>query len=387
MEKNRKIIAFLLILAINLTFNGCWSYTEMDERLIVGYVGIDYGKAVGDYRVTVRAVNAKPSQSGVEIIPEVITIEGKSVFETIRKLSTIFGRKLYWSHLKSIIISEKLASEDMLILTDFFYRDPEVRQDSTVYIASGASAEKLVELEASLQKSRDFILTYAIETQRFAGSFPQIDLFEFVKRSVDETVEPVLPIVNIYRDHEENIRIEGSAVFSGSKIAGKLNREESLMLLLIRNEISNPLAILPVASQEPSRLKPLITLEIYRSKSRVKGNESSGGMGVTIDVELDAGIGELNYPVDYLDEKAIEKMEALSSERIREFALKTIKKVQEDYRADIFGFGKAVEKQNPKLWNSIKDKWSDEFSRLSVDVNVKVNIMSTGKPSTPLKGR
>ena len=66
---------------------------------------------------------------------------------------------------------------------------------------------------------------------------------------------------------------------------------------------------------------------------------------------------------------------------MEQYILKTIKTVQTNYKSDIFGFGKRVETNNPKLWDTVKNQWSDKFSEMPVYVNVKLIIKSTGKLS------
>ncbi|MDW8802089.1 Ger(x)C family spore germination protein [Clostridium sp. A1-XYC3] len=380
--KHRKSIFILLTIVCSVLLSGCWSYSEIDERLVVGTVGIDYAKKKDMYRITIRAINAKPTASGIELVPVVISTEGKSVFEAIRKSAPLYGRKTYWSHLQSIIISDKVAQEDVFKTLDFFYRDAEVRQDNMLYISCGSSAEEVVRLEAVLQKERQFTLRYAMRTQKFVGTFPEQDLVEFGSKILEETIKPIVPIITIYKDQgKDMIRIEGSAVFLNRRMVGKLSPHETLVVVLLRNEFKNPLMVSTINEGKDLTEAKLATMEIFDSRTKIKSSKKSDGenISVLVSIELNAGVGEMNYPMNYVDEKSIKNLKNTVEADIRDRILKTVKFVQQDYKSDVFGFGKAVEISNPKLWNNLKNEWDKEFSKVPVEVQVTVNIENTGK--------
>lgn len=379
MIKILKYSLFLILLINCAMLSGCWSYNEVNDRLIATSVGIDYSESNEKYRVTIKAINATSGGTGVDIIPEVVSVEGDGVFDAIRKSSSIFGKKSFWSHMTTLIVSENIASKDILKALDFFNRDPEVRQDCIVYIASSNTAEEMIRLEAALQKQRNYTLSDAIETQRFIGSFPLIDLHEFTTRSIDSTVEPFVPIIDFYRDSDVHINLEGSAVFLHDKMAGKLNSIETLFTLLIRNDITNPLILIPVNAKDSSNTNSKITLEIYNSESKIRANTDNEDIRIIINIKMNMGISELNDDFDFSKEDYLNVIESACEKEIQSQIATTIKRVQDKYKSDIFGFGKAVQISNPKLWKKLKGNWCDKFSELPVDVNLKLNIISTGK--------
>jgi spore germination protein KC len=378
--KHKKRFFILLISALGIMLGGCWSYSEIDERLIVGTVGIDYIASEGMYRVTIRAVNAKPSDGGIDLVPEVLTTEGKSVFDAIRKASPLYARKTYWSHLQSIVLSDEVAEEDIVKPIDFFFRDAELRQDNRLYISSGCSAEEVVRLEAELQKKRQFTLRYAVRTQEFEASYPERELVEFGLMELDETIEPIVPMVTISKEEGEDVlKLEGAAVFLNRRMIGKLSRQESFITLMLINEIKNPLLVIPLNDKKSIKESKIVTVEIFNSKTKVDSSVNSGNINISISVALDASVGEINYPMNYMDENSIKELKNTLELNLKDQILKTVKIVQNNYKSDIFGFGKSVEINDPKLWNKIKNDWPEKFSQVSVDAHVTVNIDSTGK--------
>ncbi|MNI72763.1 Spore germination protein B3 precursor [compost metagenome] len=55
-----------------------------------------------------------------------------------------------------------------------------------------------------------------------------------------------------------------------------------------------------------------------------------------------------------------------------------MRKLQEEYRADVAGFGEVLSIQNPYTWNKVKDKWDDTFSRSKVTFKYDLNITDFG---------
>jgi spore germination protein KC len=56
----------------------------------------------------------------------------------------------------------------------------------------------------------------------------------------------------------------------------------------------------------------------------------------------------------------------------------TIETAQKQYKSDIFGFGEAIHRSNPKEWKKIKEQWDEEFSEMTANVKVDVKLVHTG---------
>jgi spore germination protein KC len=63
---------------------------------------------------------------------------------------------------------------------------------------------------------------------------------------------------------------------------------------------------------------------------------------------------------------------------IRDEVGSTIKKVQQKYHVDIFGFGEVAMRQDYQDFKKIKYHWDQSFTDADVFINVKVNLRRTG---------
>lgn len=71
------------------------------------------------------------------------------------------------------------------------------------------------------------------------------------------------------------------------------------------------------------------------------------------------------------------KMNELVSQMVRNEIMGTIQYVQKAYKADIFGFGEEMYRQEYKRFKKIKN-WDEEFARAHVIVSVETNLVRSG---------
>ena len=90
MGKFKKMLAFLLALALALPLQGC-GYRELYERLLIHGIGVDL--AEDGFLVTVRS-SISPEDEGEEYF----RCEGRSVLEALTNLSLSTGREPFYSH-------------------------------------------------------------------------------------------------------------------------------------------------------------------------------------------------------------------------------------------------------------------------------------------------
>lgn len=60
-----------------------------------------------------------------------------------------------------------------------------------------------------------------------------------------------------------------------------------------------------------------------------------------------------------------------------------VKKVQQEYGTDIFGFGIAFHHKYPKQWEKIKENWDEIFKNAEFQIEVKTSIIRTGLINKP----
>lgn len=82
---------------------------------------------------------------------------------------------------------------------------------------------------------------------------------------------------------------------------------------------------------------------------------------------------------EFLSPEEVELIENKLSESIRSDIEAALVKCQEEFKSDIFGFGFALFRKNPKLWQTeYAKKWDDVFPYTQVYINVDTKVINTG---------
>lgn len=106
-----------LLCILTLLLSGCWSKRELNELAIVVALGID--KIDDEYEITVQIVDPSEismRQASTQRSPVVsYHSRGETIFEAIRKMTTIAARKPYFAHLQVVVLG-KISQKKALVM-------------------------------------------------------------------------------------------------------------------------------------------------------------------------------------------------------------------------------------------------------------------------------
>lgn len=142
-----------IIIFVSMILTGCWDSEELTDLSIATGLGIE--KADGEYKVTVQILD--PGELAGDTVTtrtsvNTYTETGRSLVETIRKLTTSIPRRTYFSHLQIVVFGENYAREGIAEVLDFLSRDHEMRTDFFFTIAKDNTAENLLKVLTPLEK-------------------------------------------------------------------------------------------------------------------------------------------------------------------------------------------------------------------------------------------
>lgn len=391
----RKFI-MLGILILVLTVNtGCWNRKELNELAIEVAMGFD--KSGDKYRITSQVVDpgeVAAKEGGADRAP-VMTYQAvaDTPFEARRKMTTLSPRKIYSAHIRMVVIGEELARDGIKEFLDFLSRDHEHRADFFIVVAKGTSAANVLKILTPLEKIPANELFDSLKTSQSAWAPTSgVTIHDLISDLVSTGKHPVLTGLKVKGSQEigeskgnveeidtpTRLQYTGLGVFKKDKLVGWLNEEESKGYNYIMDNVKSTVGHIRC----PQGGKAV--LEVIRSKAVIKGKVKNGKPEADVEIRLEANVGEVECKnLDLTKTSTIYEMEARSEQRIKEFAEKTIKKTQKKYKADIFGFGEAIHRADPKFWKKIEKKWDKEFVDLPVNVKVDFKIRRTGTVSQP----
>jgi spore germination protein KC len=369
-----------MLICCCIVFTGCWNYRELDELAIAAGAAMDKNTD-GSVHLTIEVVNiAGDGQVAYE--PRYVESDGETFFEAARKAITKEGKRIYWSHAKAIIMSEELAREDIAKYLDFLFRDAEAREDTWLLISREKTAGEILQSKGVLKSMVSFQIEDTMRSQKSISRFPFIELFEFFDRLFYKQVAPILPTVHLAQLHgEKTPEVVGTAVFKDKKLIGFLNEEDTKSMLWLRDEVKGGLAII----KDTAGTKENVTLEIYKSKTKITPIIQEGILKMKAEIDLDVSIGEMMGSTDFISGAGKQKLTKAAKAQIEKEINKMYTMARDEYNADVFGFGRRIEMKMPVVWNQIKGDWDEFFADLELDLNVNISIRGSATTRVPLK--
>ncbi|WP_339317997.1 Ger(x)C family spore germination protein [Paenibacillus sp. FSL R10-2734] len=389
MKRGSLLLCLLVLMQISLT--GCWSRQELNDLAIAVGIGID---KIGDqYQVSAQVVlpsqiagsKGGSPQSPVNLYKET----GNTVYEALRKITTISPRKIYISHLRILVLSEALAKEGIRDVLDFMSRDTEARNDYFIVVAKDAKAEDALKILTSLEKIPAVRLFSSLETsEKKWAPTSTVTLGTLITELVSKGKNPVLTGVVINGnvdvgetpknvetvDSPTELKYSGLAVFKEDKLIGWLNQEESKVYNYLTNKVKNTVSFINC----PQGKK--ISLEIFEAKSKIKGSMQNDKPEISIEQFIESDIGEVQCRnLELTNPKVITELEQIANQKLENSFETTIKKVQQEYKSDIFGFGEIIHRSNPQAWKKLRNNWDQTFVKLPVNVKMDIKIHQLGK--------
>lgn len=178
------------------------------------------------------------------------------------------------------------------------------------------------------------------------------------------------------------IGLSGTAVFKKDKFVGFLDEKETKDFLFITDNVKRGLIIEKGLEENK---KANITFEIFKSKTKVKPVYKNGEFTMDILIRPQVAIAEQGTTKDYIDKKGMKQIKTNAEKKMETDIEKLVKKVQEKYGADIFGFGRLIFHNKKKLWKGVKENWDEEFKNVNVKVKVELDIKNSALLRKPIK--
>lgn len=398
--KAKWVIRTVLLYGMVLLLTGCWNSRELKDLAIVMAMGVDKAPKTNEFRVSFQIVNPGAVATGTTgggggDGPAPVTIytgTGNTLFEAIRKTSKKVPRQLFFSHIQMLVIGETLAKEGIQDLSDFFERSHEARLTTKVLVARGTDAGTIIRTLTPLEKIPANGIAGNIETTSKVWSENiNVEVDNVIKALESEGSEPIISGVRIVGNPTEGkkksnieqteapaqVEIKGVALFKDGKLKRWLDGHEARGTLWIQNKMKSTIVEIDCKDK-----KDAIGIEIVRSNTVVKADVKAGKPIIQIHIREEGNVAEVKCPIDLSKQEEITKLE---EEWIRETKKEVMEavKVAQSEKSDIFGFGEAVNRANPKEWETMKKEWSKKFSDSKVDVKVDAFIRRQGMRLKP----
>lgn len=372
--KNSLNIALIFVFLLT---TGCQAVNVDDTTVPIGF-GFEW-EDTDEFKVTAQL--AKPRQAGEGSESEaadeksfiVVSKTGETLSMASRNLSLILPRLPLWTFASLLVIGENLAARDAALYSDVLARVPRIRTNIMVVVCQDTSPEKLLQIETPLEPLSAIGITKIIEIQKEQlGIYVPITIGEFISKLATPGLDPVVPIARTAKTGDkEQIKIEGTAIFSGAKMVGSFNERESRgYRWTIPKVQQGGLITIP----DPTDAGKIVVLELIRTEAKSKPFiDGKGNISVNISIKAEGNFYEQHSGHELINLKGFTAMEKLAAQEIEKEVALAIKRSQE-LNSDIFGWGQLIYNKHPQVWHEIEADWYDYYPFVNSNIEVTFEL-------------
>lgn len=378
-----KKVKLLFVFGLIFMMSGCYNYRELNQLAITSAIGID--KKGDEYEVSIQVMNTQKqgsdgSTSGSQ--PKFITYKekGKTLQRAFRNIVLESPRRLYANHISLLVISEEVAKEGLSDVLDLLFRDSESRKQFSVLISKNSTSYDVLEILTPLETLNAKNITDSIiADSQFLGVSEQINYEMLMDSYLNNKKEIVLPTIEVIGSIKEGentdnlqdsspetkVLLSGYSIFKGDKLIGYLDNENSINLGFVRNQIENTIIDYKCSKEN------YMAIELVNSKTSLETKKNK--LEVTLKIEGQGNINEINCDLDITKNKTISSLEKKINKKLENEIKDTVKLINKKYNSDVYGFEDLFYKNNPTFYKKMKKKYGDEFIN-EIDFKVEANI-------------
>lgn len=393
----KKAAAILLILASLFSLAGCLSPVSLDAYGYVVSLGVDRGKEKAFYFTFAlqRALSEQNADSEGGAI--LLAAEGDSIFEAINELKDNTSYTLNFSRTNFIIFEKSLAEAgDIQRLVSTSFDSLRIRTSAVIIVTECKVSEfiggmysnndaNIGKLQSALMLDREKTgmaaimsvsrLIEACSDSRFDYSTALGDYDAKIitdteqKKSESEGKNPLEDVDVGDRVGGLKSFISGAALFSGWRMTGALDREETMFLNMVTGEFEN--GVLSVEYVGGNGKTSLVSVLLSPEKLAVKADDE---LSVSVDLTLTAGIHMKDEAITSreIDEWLTKELPGIIESRILEVFYKC-----REAGSDAMRFGTIIIKRfrSREEWESFD--WKTRY--LSFEPAFHVTVINTDK--------
>jgi germination protein, Ger(x)C family len=249
--------AFIPIVLMSILLTACWDKTELNELALVSMVGVDSDRESGLKTIYYQIINplsgvfSKGAPGGNETPIYTYKIDGRSYGEMKSTVHKLLSRKLFVAHYRALIVSERAARQGIRDFVNYIEMQPNGRSSIPLLVADGPISrimKTFTPLESVPSEAIDSKLKHMTSDSLIGGE--HVKVRDFIER-MQKSEAIVLPMIKETEKktnsnsnqastqidaNQNNLIIEGGAVFRDYRMVGKLNDTELIWYHLLSGD-------------------------------------------------------------------------------------------------------------------------------------------------------
>lgn len=391
-----KIVILISYLMCIVILTGCFDANELDQLAISLVVGLDLENDKLLY--TAEVIDLRYSSEGSGSINDVsvkyVQGTGNTVYEAFRDIPLKFGRRIYGAHIKAVIFGEDIAKKGLVPYMDVLFRSREIRESAYVIVAKGAKAYEVMGINSGSEQIPANYIVSVIESIEHNAKTIDTNIIDFINYYYRMGQHPVTAVLEkkekLALNHtgeetgtqEFELSSIGSAVFKNDILVGYLNGNDTKSFNFILGNVNSGVITFPTPVEEDGNLFSfLVAIKVNTKNDVLLENDR---IILKTKIKIKGYLGEVEGNIDITKGENLEKMAEACSKTVEEGIKSTVKKVQQEFGFDIFGFSHEFHKKYTNEWRKIEGNWDEIFAEADFEIEVDTDIISTGLLNKPL---
>jgi spore germination protein len=283
--------------------------------------------------------------------------------------------RLVNGQLRNTLFGSDLARNGIRGLLEPLIRDPLISQRLKLTVVEGNAHDLLMKEYPQHPRTGKYI-DRILEKEANYQTIPEVSLYHFTRDLLDDGIDPVAPIV---KQGQNNVMINGIALFHEDRYAAKIEPEKSIIFSLLRGDFRQGEMVAHLQENGPSKQtkQTLAIISSLISKRDIQISRSEGNpFKAVFHIQLKGSILEYDGHLDMTKNVDRLKMETLISNYIKDEANQMFRHMQQ-HHVDSTGIGIAVRNSlTYQEWKKLD--WESLYPQTEVTFNIKVKINSYG---------
>ncbi|SFB09220.1 spore germination protein KC [Cohnella sp. OV330] len=382
---------------------GCWDRTEIEDRAIVLGVSIDkappeaeneeesvthYVKGLGPpasdlIRVGVQLalpgrIPLGPGESGggggndPQKTVWVVDVVGHSVNDALMNLQQELSARLFFGHLRVIVVSEEMARFGLENIDDYFHRNSEVRRMAWMMVSEG-EALSLMKASPKLERVPSLYLMTTLDEGIRMGKFPQDYIGIYWSRKSKLGQEGFLPYVKLKKN--QTLQTKGLALFQDSRMVGATKPLGIAVYMALKG--NNPGGYSAFVKVNGTEVMTHVTHRESKTTFELRDGKPFFNFKMAFELNLEE---KLNDELNIQDPTTIREIEQSQMAGAKKLIEEFIGQSQ-SLGSDVLGLGEYVRAKAPGYWNRnvrTKERWQRMYKEIEYKIDIDMKIRRIG---------
>ncbi len=374
----------LLVGLMIFGITGCWDSNEIDQLAIVTTSGVDIKQANSESPIyTVSLQIARTSQLGTSPSggsssstgskDTFVTLErdGSDILTSLDKLQSQIARKAIRTHRLAVVVGESFAKYGLSPVLDEIVRHPGSRLRAHLFVSYHGKASTILNLPYAFSR----LPSEAIDNLHSQGLLYHSTTKDFVQElngKSDPWLPGIEPVETNSSKEPNTFNLSHIALFQNDKMVGWLDGEDVKGFNWLTNQVRGSIISVHVPGHVGT-----VNGESITSKSKMRVRLVNGKPVIQIRINAEEETVATSTNLNMRDPENIKLVEAAFADYIKNQSESALTKIKQS-KSDVLGIGELIYQRYPKVWHQMEPHWRDEFSRMPVDVQVRVKVMNSG---------